>query len=366
MSKKHILITGATGLLGSYILKNCIEDDQSIIYLIVKRKDIDSITRIKILLKDFLGIAITDGFLSSRISVFEGNLEDKFLGVGIENYQFLQDNVNYIFHAAAITNLRLPLDILRNANVLTTKNIVKFARNCSSLKNFNYISTFFICGKHCGVFSEKDFDLKQSFNNFYEQSKFEAEEIVRKNLSNGFNTVIFRPTGIMGALEDGKIKNFSNLYIPLYFFSKAIFEEIPLLSKSYQNIVPVDWAAKVIYQLGIILRGSQTLHIAHPKNILVQRFFELASQFFGYKNPRFLSIKEFDSRNLSTAQKIIFNSMNQYLSLNAEIGLRSTLQNIDSLKLPYPLLNDVYFFRLFEYCSVKRFIGRNVGKNVLN
>ena len=42
-----------------------------------------------------------------------------------------------------------------------------------------YISTAYVAGEHRGVFREQDFDLGQRFRNAYEQSKFEAEQLVR-------------------------------------------------------------------------------------------------------------------------------------------------------------------------------------------
>lgn len=157
-TKPKLLLTGATGFLGSRILP-CIMEKYDITCLVREGS--------KNKLKDFFGIRIAIGDITSVIP---------------------PNKYDAILHMAAITKL----DENCNDNVIGTTNIIDYALK-NKIKRLYYLSTAYVCGKHVGKFNKNDFDLGQKFNNDYEISKFESEKIVRQ-YNDKLEITIFRPS----------------------------------------------------------------------------------------------------------------------------------------------------------------------------
>src|SRR5260370_6906940 len=83
-----------------------------------------------------------------------------------------------------------------SVNVEGTHRVLDFAERCPSLRRLHYISTCYVSGRHDGVFREDDLGVGQSFNNFYEETKFLAEVELRKRTQ--LPTTIYRPSVIVG------------------------------------------------------------------------------------------------------------------------------------------------------------------------
>ena len=78
------------------------------------------------------------------------------------------------------------------------------------LPRFHLVSTAFVCGRCRGRICEEDLDLGQEFHNPYEQSKFEAERLVRQ--ADGIEPTIYRPAVIVGDSRTGQTSTFTGLY----------------------------------------------------------------------------------------------------------------------------------------------------------
>ena len=86
-------------------------------------------------------------------------------------------------HCAASIAFDLPLDEARAINVEGTREVIGFARECKSLgrlERFVHVSTAYVSGKYEGTFRERQLDAGQEFRNTYEQTKWEAEHVVRE------------------------------------------------------------------------------------------------------------------------------------------------------------------------------------------
>src|SRR5205823_6206999 len=105
-----------------------------------------------------------------------------------------------IIHSAASVSFSLPLDESRAINVEGTRSILdlaELAQRRGGLRRLSYVSTAYVAGDRRGVFGEDDLDLGQGFRNPYEQSKFEAEKLVRSRMD-WVPTQVFRPSIVVG------------------------------------------------------------------------------------------------------------------------------------------------------------------------
>ena len=72
---------------------------------------------------------------------------------------------------------------------------LELARKAPALERFVHVSTAYVGGTHTGRFDEDDLDVGQGFRNTYEQSKFEAEQVVR---ASGLPVRVVRPSIVVG------------------------------------------------------------------------------------------------------------------------------------------------------------------------
>ena len=84
-----------------------------------------------------------------------------------------------MLHCAASVSFDLPLAESRSVNVEGTRRMLDFARSCTRLERFSYVSTAYVAGEPGRLFREDELAVGQSFRNPYERSKFEAELAVR-------------------------------------------------------------------------------------------------------------------------------------------------------------------------------------------
>jgi long-chain acyl-CoA synthetase len=144
----------------------------------------------------------------------------------------------------------MPLDEARAINVEGTREVIGFARECKALgrlERFVHVSTAYVAGKFEGTFRERQLDAGQEFRNTYEQTKWEAEHIVRE--ATDLEPAIARPSIVMGEADTGWTPAFNVLYWPLRAFSRGLFQEIPALPSAHVDIVPVDFVADALVHL---------------------------------------------------------------------------------------------------------------------
>ncbi len=349
-TKESVFVTGSTGLLGHYLLREILETTKHNIVILVRGVgDICPAERIRFLLKD-----LSLQKHSSRILPLDGDLSEKIhekLGKNVLR------SVTQIFHSAAVTGFGLPLDDARRINLDGTKNILKLAESCPNLKKFNYISTAFVAGDWSCSFSENDFDLHQKFNNNYEKSKFEAELFIRRKKYKNFEILIFRPSIILGDYTRGRTTNFKMFYEPLRIFSKEILKVAPADVGCLHNIIPVDLAARAICVLGNNARGG-TYHIVNPCDTKAGYFVDLAAKFFNYKNPEFIPLKQFNFQDLTPVQHSLIKVFIPYFNYKAKFLSDRTQAMLRRYHFCYPEISTDYFERIFQFCLTSGFIKR--------
>ncbi len=169
---RKILVTGFPGFIATRLLRELFRRDESLeVTALVQQKffRVAEASRAR-LAEEIEGV-------TSRLKFVPGDITSENLG--ITGPERLAEEITGIFHLAAAYDLTIPRSVGMKVNVEGTRNVVSYAGRCRNLKRLDYVSTVYVSGKHKGVFTEEDFDLGQNFKNYYEETKFLAEKIVR-------------------------------------------------------------------------------------------------------------------------------------------------------------------------------------------
>ena len=268
-----ILLTGATGTLGSQILFCLLEEkfaSLEMLYLPVREKSSASPKSriLNILKSDFAPTFIKNNLpeVLAKITVISAKdmlSPEKFLA-GIR--------ITHFIHSAGFVNLSvLPAakaEIFKE-NLDFTKAI--FEAYANLIDKFIYISTAFSAGDVGGVLSNNYLTTEPAaYRNYYEASKHAAERyLVEAGASLNIPIQILRPSVLGGNIMDSS-SFFISKYMVFYLFAKFFHRNnsadsvrITAHEESGLNIIPTDYAAKVV--VAVFESTIEQLNIVHSK-----------------------------------------------------------------------------------------------------
>jgi nucleoside-diphosphate-sugar epimerase len=199
-------------------------------------------------------------------------------------------------HSAASVSFTLPLDEARAVNLEGTRRMLEFAhlaQERGGLDRYGQVSTAYVAGTHSGRFAETDLDVGQEFNNSYEQSKFEAERLVRSHPELPYR--VMRPSIVVGDRRSGWTSAFNVLYWPLRAFARGLFRVVPGIPSAPVDVVSVDYVADAIHELcqsgGA---GGETYHLTAGRDASTMLEIAIAaSRYFKRPLPKLLPPDEF-------------------------------------------------------------------------
>ena len=183
-----ILFTGFPGFLGSALLPRVLaraEGDQAVCLVQTKFADAAEQRRRE--------IEQSHPDTAGRIRLVEGDITEA--GLGLENGAAQTRSVREIYHLAAVYDLAVKRPVGMKVNVEGTRRVLEFAAECGALERLQYVSTCYVSGRWAGVFTEDDLEKDQSFNNYYEETKFLAEVEVSERMAAGLPATIFSSSG---------------------------------------------------------------------------------------------------------------------------------------------------------------------------
>ncbi|MBW4614708.1 MAG: amino acid adenylation domain-containing protein [Desmonostoc vinosum HA7617-LM4] len=265
----NILLTGATGFLGAFLLHELLQQTQANIYCLVRAANSQEASqRLKSNLEQY---SLWDQTQGHRIIAVVGDLAQPLLGISSENFQVLTATIDVIYHNGGLVNFVYPYSVLKAPNVLGTQEVLRLACQ-TKVKPVHFVSTVGVFSPtaypETRVIAEQPADRPQGLYG-YTQSKWVAEKLVAIAHERGLPTSIYRPTWIEGHSQTG-VCNRSD------FLRSLIAGCIQMgLAPDWNmpvDIIPVDYISKAI------------VHLSKQKNSL-KRVFHLS-------NPQLMSWQE--------------------------------------------------------------------------
>lgn len=256
--------TGFPGFIATSLIKEIIRKKYEInhVYLLVQS------TFLKKAQEEVEKIALEEDININQFTIIPGDITEPDLAISEEDRTRLEDEITHVFHLAAIYDLAVPKDIAYKVNVVGTRNVNDWILTLKHVKRYVYFSTSYVAGTREGRILESELEKQQSFKNHYESTKFEAEVLVRKMISQ-VPTTIIRPGIVVGHSKTGETIKFDGPYFILNFFDRLKFLPlIPYLGKGQAegNFVPIDYIFDATIYLGHADIGiGKTYQLTDPK-----------------------------------------------------------------------------------------------------
>ena len=258
-----ILITGATGLVGSAVARQFLKENHTVFALVRPGSD-------KSLLSD----------IAAKIEWIEGDVLD------IGSLEKAITDVDYVVHTAAVVSF-VPRDreMMYKVNREGTANVVNVCLQ-NGIKKLCHVSSIAALGRPDSrkivpgeelIIDEEQRWEESPENSEYAKSKHLAELEVWRGIAEGLNAVIVNPTLILG--EGDWSKSSTQIF-------RYIYKEKPFYTEGIANYVDVLDVADVVCKL-IFSEISGERYLLNAGSISYQSLFYNIADAMGKKRPSF-------------------------------------------------------------------------------
>ncbi|MGY8914280.1 MAG: SDR family oxidoreductase [Flavobacteriales bacterium] len=294
-----IILTGATGTLGSKILFSLFEHKtQNIekVYLPIRSKNS---TTPEERIKKMLHSEYAPNFIKNNLPSILDRIQVVDALFLLNPTTFLKDQkVDFFIHSAGFVNLSTDHsakeDIFKE-NFEFTKDI--FTAYTPFITKFVYISTAFAAGDIGGVL-DNDYSNKKKgkYRNHYEASKHASEKfLLEAGIEHNIPVQILRPSVLGGNIKDHP-HFFISKYMVFYLFAKFFHNSnsrdqirISTTDTAGLNIIPTDYAARVIVKA--METDIEQLNIVHSEETNLMTGMSKIFDIVGFKNFSFTQEK---------------------------------------------------------------------------
>lgn len=288
----NIILTGATGTLGSRILFSLLEQKLSSIqkiYLPVRKRAATSSEK---RIKNMLSSKNIPEFIQRNSDLISAKIEVVDAKSILEPSSFLKGaEIDYFIHSAGYVNLSIDptakTEIFKE-NFDFTKAI--FNVYSEHIKKFVYISTAFSFGDVGGILKNNYTENHTgNYRNHYEASKHATEKfLLEKSKEIKLPVQILRPSVLGGNIEDTP-NFFISKYMVFYLFAKFFNNNtsndairITANTATGLNIIPTDYAANVIVK--VLDTDIAQLNIVHAQETNMMKGISKILDVVGFTN----------------------------------------------------------------------------------
>ncbi|MFB7916130.1 thioester reductase domain-containing protein [Streptomyces sp. NPDC056061] len=244
----EVFLTGATGFLGAYLLRDLMRTTDATVHCLVRGADeAEALERLRANLRWY---GIWDQIDGERLSIVVGDLGLPALGLAPERFDELARTVDAVYHPGAMVNWVQPYATIKAANVSGAEEVLRPAARHRTVP-VHYVSTLGVyVGRDTGGTGIKVTDPSgpgETLPTGYTQSKWVAEQITELARDRALPVSVYRVDLIAGNHRSGacQTRDFVWLSLKGLLQAAAVPGDIPVRFR----LMPVDYASAAILHI---------------------------------------------------------------------------------------------------------------------
>ncbi|WP_276318281.1 non-ribosomal peptide synthetase [Serratia microhaemolytica] len=239
---EHILLTGAAGFLGIYLLAELQQQHpQATVHCVVRGEQ--GLERLRQAAQRYQ-LTLDE----QRLKVITGDLSAVRLGVSARCWQQWAQQIDAIYHCGAWVNHLHSYHTLRDSNVQSTTELLALC--CQGrAKQLFYISTLSAAAQQGNRLCEALVAETLSANNGYVQTKWVCEHLMMQAFARGLHGAIYRMGNITGATQHGA-SNVEHNHVLNVMKGCLQMGVVPDWRENSLDISPVDRLAALVVSAG--------------------------------------------------------------------------------------------------------------------
>ncbi|MBG6064672.1 type I polyketide synthase [Micromonospora ureilytica] len=264
---RHVLLTGATGFVGGYLLHTLLESTAAHVSCLVRCAD--EAVGLRRVLDNMERYLPRPAMAADRITVLPGDLGQPRLGLSADRYDELAEQLDGIYHCGARVHFGYSYQQLRPDNIAGTAEILRLAARGRPTA-VHHVSTYGIWGLPAPgrdvVGEDDDIATAGRLVTGYVQTKWAAERLVELARARGVPVDIYRPGRVLGDSRTGAS-------LTTHFTTRVMKGCVQLGMAPDIDIkvemTPVDYVASALVHIsrhGPALGG--TYHLVSPHKLL--------------------------------------------------------------------------------------------------
>ncbi|MBU0628441.1 MAG: SDR family oxidoreductase [Nanoarchaeota archaeon] len=331
-----IFMTGGTGFSGSIILK-----------ALLQNKEIETIW---VLIRDE-GAGCKQLFKSigkmnhkKKIVPIKGDITSPNFGLSNSELQDIQ-SADEVYHLAANTSLSNEEGKKKHifdTNIKGTRNLLEIFKDARHLKKLFYFSSAYSCGKASGTIKEAWLDKPSQFRNYYEESKWLSEDLIRQ-YHHKYNLpfIILRPSiiscGDQFQPENSKIHtiyHYGHILKKAYHLQKKKHYPIALVGKPHStlNIMPIEDITKLLLEIRGSGKINMIFNLTNEINCTLQSVLGGIQEGIGFMEGYILK-EGLDFSSLSDSERFAFLNTRPFWEYALGSNLRWAVENTKEMRM---------------------------------
>jgi thioester reductase-like protein len=279
---RKILLTGANGFIGAYLLDSLLRGTEAEVLCLVRAESDDNAAQRIIHSADIYHLASVTTHGHDRWQAIAGDLDQSAFGLSPERFARLADEVDAVGHLGAAVSHIAGYQQLRRTNVLGTLEVIRLASlGKPKLIHFaSSVAVFDASGDR--KLEDQPPDDFAALHGGYGQSKAVCERLLVHGRSRGLRATIYRIGPVAADVLTG-----AAVQRDFVWLIAQTSLELGVAPRSDLNIylTPIDFVARVMNRAMSGNLSNQTLHLVSPHSISFDELFD-AAEAYGYEFSR--------------------------------------------------------------------------------
>ncbi|WP_308340515.1 MULTISPECIES: thioester reductase domain-containing protein [unclassified Streptomyces] len=267
----RILLTGATGFLGAFVLRDLLRSTRAVVHCLVRASDEEAgMERLRANLEWY---RIWEEVDPDRLRVVVGDLAEGRLGLTEDHFDELARTVDAVYHPGASVNWIHPYATLSAANVSGTRELLRLAARHRTVPLHHVSTTGVFTGPRTrGVPLEVSDPTGpgEALPNGYTQSKWVAEQIIGIARERGLPVNVYRVDQVAGDQSHGacQTRDFVWLTVKGILQAGSAPREVPGVFR----LMPVDYASAALLALSRSEDAAgRTFHLYNENSVTLEQ-----------------------------------------------------------------------------------------------